>query len=168
MKNTSSPFAKAYLSEVLGIKNYLCPSSVQSFRVLKGGFPCRILIVIFKALSLSQQSLLKKIMASIDIFEFSVLEIKTNEVLNQLLSCEESLADFVCFFGGKDLFKEGFLIEQENLLVSSYQNKSQEKKQISFLQVCSLEELEGNSPKIRNKKKQLWEQLKKWKNISKI
>lgn len=168
MKDTSSPMAKVYFSEVLGVKNYLCPESIYSLRSLEGGVPCRVLIVVFKALSSSQKLLLKKIMASLDIFEFSVLEVKDNEVLNQLLSCKENLADFVCFFGGKNLLKEGYLIKQKDLFISSRQQNSSKQKPVSFLQVCSLDRLEGNSSEIRDKKKQVWEQLKKWKRVSKI
>ena len=168
VKNAYSPFAKAYLSEVLGIKTYLCPEAIHSFRSLEGGLPCRVLTVVFKALSPPQRILLKKIMASIDVFEFAVLEIKRDEVLNQLLSCEESLADFICFFGGKDLVKEDLLIEREGAFISACKKNSVSKPPVSFLQVCSLEELEGDSIEVRNRKKQLWERLKNWKKISRI
>ena len=167
MKNSFPPFAKLYLSEVLGARNYLCPEPVHSLRVLKGGVPCNILLIVFKQLSSSQKKLLKKIMASIDIFEFSVLEIKSDKVLELLLSCEEYLARFICFFGGKDLVKEKLLFEQEGVFVSSYQKgREEENQKVSFLQVFSLEELEGDSTEIRNKKKQVWEKLKKWKKAS--
>lgn len=168
VKNAHSSFAKAYLSEVLGIKTYLCPEQIHSFRSVEGGLPCRVLIVVFKALSSSQRTLLKKIMASIDVFEFSVLEIKKDEVLNQLLSREENLVDFVCIFGGKDLVKEALLIEQEGMFLSSVQKNSEANKPVSFLQVCSLEELEGSSVEVKNRKKKLWEQLKRWTKVSKI
>ena len=107
-------------------------------------------------------------MASVNVVEFSVLEIKKDEVLDQLLSCEESLADFVCIFGGKDLVKEALLIEREGMFLSSVQKNSEADKLVSFLQVCSLEELEGSSVEVRNRKKKLWEQLKKWTKGSKI
>ena len=153
MKDLFSPLARLYFSEVLGVKKYLCPESVHSLRSLEGCLPCKVLTVVFKALSSSQKILLKKIMASIDVFEMSLLEVKDNAVLNQLLSCEERLADFVFLFGGADLFKEGFLIEQKGLFVSSYRKNFVEQEPVSFLQVCSLEELDGNSSEIRNKKK---------------
>lgn len=168
VKDAYSPFAKAYLSEVLGIKTYLCPESIHNFRSLEGGLPCQVLIVIFKALSSSQRVLLKKIMASIDVFEFSVLEIKKDKILNQLLSCEEQLADFICLFGGKDLVKEGLLIEREGVFVSTLQKNFMTSPLVSFLQLYSLEELEGNSMEVKNRKRKLWEQLKNWKKLSKI
>ena len=168
MKNMFAPFAMAYLSEVLGVKSYLCPESIHSLRSLEGGLPCRVLAVVFKALSSDQRVLLDKIMASIEIFEFSLLEVKNNAVLNQLLFSEERLAGYVCCFGGKDLVKEGLLIEQRGLLVPSGQRQSVEEKPTSFLQVSSLGELEGHSAEVMGKKKQLWKQLKKWKELSKI
>ena len=168
MKDIFSPFARGYLSEVLGVKSYLCPDPIHSLRSLDGGLPCRFLAVVFKALSSDQKVLLKKIMASIEVFELSVLEIKNNVVLNQLLFSEERLADYVCFFGGKDLVKEGLLIEQGGLIVLSRQKQSRKEQPVSFFQVSSLEELEGSSTEVMGKKKQLWEQLKKWKELSKI
>ena len=166
MKNSFS-LDRLYLSEVLGLRNYLCPEPVHSLRALKGGLPCNILLVIFKPLSSSQKDLLKKIMASIDVFEFSVLEIKSDQVLNLLLSCKEYLARFICFFGGRDLVKEELLFEQAGVFRSPYQKDGKEENsRVSFLQVFSLEELEGDSTEIRNKKKQMWEKLKEWKKTS--
>ncbi len=165
MKNTSS-FKTSYLSEVLGIKNYLCPKPVYSLRALKGGLPCLILIVVFKPPSSSQKALLKKIMASIDVFEFSFLEIKDNKVLAQLLSCKESLADSIIFFGGEEFVKKDLLTEQTPLLTSENQKSPLGQESSSFLQLFSLEELDGNSPEIINRKKQVWTKLKQWKKVS--
>ena len=170
-----SPAEKFYCAEVLGIKNYLCPESIYSLRSLRGPIPCRFLAVIFKMLSPSQYSLLKKIMASINIVEFTVLEIKAESVFNCLIDSEERLADFICFFGGKDLVKKGSFIEKNDLLIlkesskeNAEQNISLQNPSTSFLQVCSLEELDGSSKEVIHKKKQVWEQLKKWKKASGI
>ena len=157
MKNPFSPLARTYLSEVLGVKNYLCPESIYSLRSLKGGLPCRVLAVVFKELSLSQKALLKKIMASIEVFEFSLLEIKDQSVLKQLICFENRLADFILFFGGKNWLDS----EQKALAALSGQP-------VSFLRLYSLEELDGNAPEIINRKKQIWEQLKKWKEVLKV
>ena len=107
-------------------------------------------------------------MASLDIFEYSILEIKDDSVLNQLLSSENKWADFVCLFGGFNLLEKGLLVQQEGLFVSSSPKHSLKQRPVSFLQVCALKELDGNSPEILNRKKQVWEQLKEWKKDSKI
>ena len=140
-----------YCAEVLGAKSYLCPKPVYSLRSLKGPIPCSVLAVVFKALSSSQEDLLKKIMSAIDVLEYSFLEIKDERVLNQLFLSQERLADFVVFFGGADLI--------QNKLPSP---------PLSFFQACSLEELEGNSKEVINKKKQLWAKLINWKKLSGI
>ena len=166
MRNIFSPLSRTYFSEVLGVKSYLCPESIYSLRSLEGKLPCRALSVIFNPLSASQKMLLKKIMSSVNIFEFNVLEIKDNAILNQFLSSKNRWADFVCLFGGTNLLEKGLLIQQEGLFVSSSQKQSFKKKPVSFLQICSLEELDGNSPEIINRKKQVWRQLKEWKEVS--
>ena len=104
-------------------------------------------------------------MASIAVFEFSILEVKDNQILHQLLSYKERLADFICFFGGLDLVKEGFLIHQKDRWVSSYHKSFLGGQPISFLQVESLEKLEGDSEAIRNKKRQVWKKLQEWKKL---
>lgn len=168
MKNYSSPLARTYFSEVLGMRNYLCPESIYSLRSLEGELPCRALAVVFESLSFSQKGLLKKIINSLNVFEYSILEVKDNNVLNQLLFSKNRWADFVCLFGGRNLLEEGLLIQQEGLLVSSFQKHPLKQRPVSFLQICPLKELDGSSPEIINKKKKVWEQLKEWKKISKI
>lgn len=187
-KNLST--STVYLSEVLGIKNYLCPKSIHSLRSIRGGIPCRVLALVFKSLSPTQHSLLKKIMASIDVFEFSILEIKDQSILSQCLSSEVPLANFIIFFGGEALVQKGVLVEREGLfyladpklssgnfaenksplkkLNSSSSKDTVSQKEISFLSVVSLEELEGDSPESRSKKQKLWQQLKQWKKLSNI
>lgn len=180
--NSSSFISTTYMSEVLGIKNYLCPESVYALRTLKGGLPCRVLAVVFKPLSPAQSIMLKKIMASIEVLEYSVLEIKNSQILNQLLYNMESLTNGVCFFGGPNLVDKGLLIEKDQGLIQPATQASTKNKvepvvtsdhleqttSISFLQVVDLEELEGDSQEVKTKKNKLWTQLKQWKNRSGI
>ena len=152
-----------YLSEVLGIKNYLCPTNIYSLRSIRGGLPCETLAVVFTTPLPAQEILLKKIMSSVGIFQFSLLETKNLSVLRELIFSANFLADRICLFGGGDLEKETLLSKKGAGLVSPAQKRL--KKQTAFLQTCSLEDLEGNSPQIITRKKQLWQKLKKWKSL---
>ena len=163
MKSISSQ-PPIFLFEVLGVKNYLCPKNIYSFRSLKGGLPCQTLAVVFKTPLSHQEALLKKIMASIDIFQFSLLEIKNPAILKELFFSANSLAERICFFGGEDMEKESLLIKKGDLFMSSAQKRS--RKPAFFLQTQPLEELEGSSPQVIDRKKQLWQKLKTWKALS--
>lgn len=186
-------FSEVYQQEVLGIKNYLCPESVHKFRSLKGGLPCQVLAVVFQKLSPSQSVLLKKIMNSIGVLEYSVLEVKDSIILDDLLFGDR-IANQVCLFGGPDLVHKGLLSEEDALFVlpqeeSSFpkteqdhkgrnssetpegQNQRSEiKKRPSryFLQVCALEELSGESREVLDRKRLVWKQLQKWRKLKKF
>ena len=152
-----------YLTEVLGVKNYICPASIQALRHLEGGLPCRFLAVVFSRLSSSQKVLLKKILSSIEVFKYSVLEVKEDKILDELFEKTDRFAQFVCIFGGKDFVQEGRLIPCKGLIISALN----ENANCSFFQSAySLEELEENSLIVREKKQKLWSQLKIWKNSS--
>lgn len=135
-----------YAREVLGIKNYLCPNSIYDSRRFTGMFPAKVLVIALKELSPSQKLLLKKIMHSINIDEYSLLEIKKSDILAGLFSKLDSLAKKVLLFAGKDFFQD-----------SSQKNPS------VFQSPYSLQELEETSQQVQ-KKQQLWNELKNWKN----
>ena len=158
---------RRYFAEVLGIKNYLCPESIYKLRSLEGPLPCHFLSVVFQTLPSSQKRLVKKIMASVSILEYSLLEIKNTDILRTFFSCEEQLAEHIFFFGGEDMFKEFFSLEGESFSNLSDTKSLFKEKPLSFLQLFSLEELDGNSPEIINKKKQIWTKLQKWRQESK-
>ena len=99
-------------------------------------------------------------MSSVNIFEYSLLTIKKTEILKAFFYSEELLAKHIFFFGGEDRFKGLFSFKGENFLDKKSLFK---KKPLSFLQLFSLEELDGNSPEIINKKQQIWTKLQKWK-----
>ncbi|MCZ0932872.1 MAG: hypothetical protein OXJ52_06960 [Oligoflexia bacterium] len=156
-------FSARYLTEVLGVKSYVCPASVQALRHLEGGLPCRFLVVVFKNLSSSQKALLKKVMSSIEVFKYSVLEVKEEKILDELFEKADHFAQFICFFGGKDFVQEGWLFQSKGQLISALSDRTG----CSFFQTAySLEELEDSSLAVRDKKQKLWNQLKLWKNIS--
>ena len=158
-------FSSRYLTEVLGVTNYVCPSAIQDLRRLEGGLPCRFLVVVFKNLSLSQKDLLKKIMSSIGIFKYSTLEVKEEKVLDELFEKADLFAQFICIFGGTDFVQSGKLLLSEGQLFSTFNNS----KSASFFQTAySLEDLEGKSLSIKEKKQKLWSQLKLWKKESKL
>ena len=151
-----------YLKEVLGVTNYICPASIQILRRLEGGLPCRFLIIVFSSLKDSQKALLKKIMSSVAVFEYSLLEVKEEKILDELFEKADCFAQFVCIFGGSDFVQKGKLIQQEGQLVSALGDNPL----CSFFQTAySLEELEEKSLAVREKKQQLWNQLKLWKKI---
>ncbi|MDE0091834.1 MAG: hypothetical protein OXN83_00945 [Oligoflexia bacterium] len=152
-----------YVTEVLGVKNYLCPSFIHALRHLEGGWPCHFLVVVFKKLNSSQKALLKKIMSSIGVFKYSVLEVEEERILDGLFEKTDCLAQFIFFFGGKDFVQEGKLFRQEGQLLSAFGDNIG----CSFFQTASsLEELEDNSSTVKEKKQELWKQLKLWKSAS--
>jgi len=151
MKQDFSFFSKQlYASEVLGLKNYLCPESIYQTRSLKGKLPCEVLIVLFQQISESETALLKKIMNSLQIFDYSVLEIKNLDLLEILFSNTQTWAKAICVFGGTDLSKTGLL----------------EQSSSACIQIGSLKELASYSVKETDKKKHIWEKLKKWKQLA--
>ena len=163
MKKAFTPLFRSYLSEVLGVQNYLCLKPIYALRTLQGEPTGPALAVVFKAPSPSQQSLLKKIMASINVFKYSLLEIKDHKVLNQLILNGEIGADFIFFFGEEDLVQQKLALRQEKFPPSSDSHKGALKKsrKSHWELFCPLEDLEGNSIEAKNKKRQVWEQLKK-------
>ena len=166
MKNPMSPQARIYFSEVLGIKHYLCPESIYNLRSLDGGLPCKVLSVVFQPLSYSQKRLLKKIMASVNIYDYTILEIKKTVILRELFSCEEKLAKHIFFFGGEERVKELPAIEGKSFSDFSDKKELFKHKPTSFLQLFSLDKLDGNSLEIINNKKQVWTKLQEWKQQS--
>ena len=152
-----------YLKEVLGVTNYICPSAIHELRHLKGGLPCRFLIIVFNELSPSEKMLLKKIMSSIEVFKYSVLEVKEEKILDELFERADKFSQFVCIFSGKNFIQEGKLIQKEGRLISALGDNST----CSFFQSAySLEELEEKSVAVREKKQELWQKLKQWKSLN--
>ena len=49
-----------YLREVLGVKNYLCPQSLQNIRQLEGEVPSKVLVILLEPPSESEKQLLKR------------------------------------------------------------------------------------------------------------
>ena len=156
-------FSARYLTEVLGVTNYVCPVDIQALRHLEGGLACRFLVVVFNRLGPSQRALLKKIMSSIEVFKYSVLEVREEKILDELLEKTDLFAQFVCIFGGKDFVQEGWLVRKEE-----QPNRGANTKGSFFQSSYSLEELEDNSLAVRGKKQQLWKQLKLWKSTSRF
>lgn len=166
MKNPMSPQAQMYFSEVLGIKHYLCPESIHKLRSLEGGLPCKVLSVVFEPLSSSHKKLLKKIMASVNIYEYTILEIKKSVILQELFFSKERLAEYIFFFVGESMLKELSVIEGKSFLDVSDKKELFKQKPISFLQLFSLDKLDGNSSEIINNKKKVWAKLQEWKRQS--
>ncbi len=139
-------FKSFYLSEVLGVKKYLCPENIFSIRHFKGDLPCNVLAVTLGENSLKENQLLHKIMKSMDFSNFTLLELKNLNFLETFMDAveDEGLANFVIFFGQK-LCYDKF-------------------RQVKYLKTYSLEELEGNTTSIQVRKKELWVELKKWKS----
>ena len=137
-------FKSFYAREVLGIKSYICPPSVHKLRQIEGPWGAFVLAVSLETLLPSQKELLKKIMASIGFFEYSLLQIKEKKLLEKLSSVLP--AEFVLVFGSKN---------------RSY-------KSALFQTPYGLKELEGSSLEVREKKQKLWQDLKQWKQINKL
>ena len=134
-----------YLTEVLGVKNYLCPREVHSFRRLKGSLPCDTLVLTEGVLSTEAFQLLKKIMEAIKVSDFSLLEIKDLSRISDI---------------------RHFLLSEKpakKTLIFSSQLSSLFADSDSLLTSCNLEDLlTGDTA--RKKKMELWARLKKWKS----
>ena len=146
----NSSFFLMYASEVLGIKQYLCPKALCDLRSIEGELPCKFLAVVFHTLSASQKNLLKKIMSSIGVYRFTTVQIKNPVVLKTLFHSERELAHFIFLFGGKNLITGNDMMETDHL----------NKKVSRILSLQDLRELEGTSRESRIKKRETWEKLK--------
>ena len=137
-------FKSFYLSEVLGVKKYLCPKDVFDVRQVTGGLPCTMLVVVKGEVSLKENQLLHKIMQSIGYSEFTLLELKKVHFLESFMNSveKEKLAHAVIFFGQELSYKKF--------------------KQVKCLNTYSLKELEGNNGDVQTRKKELWLNLKQW------
>lgn len=132
-----------YLTETLGIKNYLCPQEIYSFRKLSGPLPCDMLVVTEGTLSTEALQLLKKIMKAIGVSDFSLMEL-------QDLS---PASDIKRFLLSKKPAKKTLLFSTK---LSSLFTDSE-----TILTSCSLEDLLTGST-AKEKKQVLWNRLKKW------
>ena len=150
-----------YLTEVLGVTSYICPPGIQALRHLEGGLPCRFLALVFDSLNSSEKTLLKKIMSSVGVFKYSILEVREEKILDELFEKADHFAQFVCLFGGPDFVQKGRLIQAEGQLVSALDAGIK----CSFFQTAySLKELSENSTAVHEKKQKLWKRLKLWKS----
>ena len=133
-----------YLTEALGVKNYLCPPEIHAFRKLSGHLPCDTLILTEGTPDAKALQLLKKIMKAIEVPDFSLMEIldlsRISLVRHFLLS--ERPAKKILIFSTK----------LSALFVDSP----------SILTCCNLENL-LTGPATENQKRELWSRLKKWK-----
>ena len=139
-------FYNQYLREVLGIKRYLPLKTILEQRVLRKRWPCEALAVVFHSLSSEEKSVLKKIMKSISISDFSILEIKNNEAILEQLeqALTQKLTSFII------LFNENVDCEIKNIL-----------------KTYSLDQFLGKSPEVQKKKQQLWLELQRIKESRK-
>lgn len=131
-----------YLREVLGVKNYLCPPSIQKIRQLEGEWPTKILVITLELLSDPEKQLLKKILSSLGFHQYSLLQIKDLSYKKSFILESLELAKFVFVFGA--------MSEELN------------SKKALFQTPCSLKELIAVGIQTNQKKKTLWEQLKNW------
>ena len=132
-------FKRFYAQEVLGIQHYICPQSIRELRQIKGAWGEGVLVVLLEPLEPTQKSLLKKIMASVAVTKYSVLQIKELSLLKALKDFSKQQAGEIFLFGLKsscDYF---------------------------FSSPYSLKELEGTSVEVNNKKQALWRELQKFK-----
>ena len=136
----SSLFRYHYLREVLGIERYLPLKRTLEQRVLKRHWPCEILVVSLNPLSLDEKSLLKKIMKSISVSDFSILELGNSSSASQLLeqALTKKLSRYII------IFDDGFSLESKNVLITHSLNK--------FI---------GESLEVKERKKKLWQELLK-------
>ena len=132
-----------YLRDVLGVKNYLCPQSLQNIRQLEGEVPAKVLVVLLEPPSDSEKQLLKKILSSMELHNYSLLQVKDPSHIRNFILAGLELAKFVFLFG----------LEVENL----------DSKKALFQTPYILKELIGKDSDTIQKKKKLWEQLKVWK-----
>ena len=133
-------FHNKYLREVLGIKRYIPLETILEQRVLRKRWPCEVLAVVFHPPSLEEKSLIKKIMKSISVSDFSILEVKNNEfILEQLeQALDQNLTSSIILF-----------------------NEKMDCKIKNVLKTYSLDQFLGKSPEVQKKKQQLWTELQK-------
>lgn len=132
-----------YLTEVLGVTNYLCPRETHTTRKLTGPWPCDILILTEGTPPKEALNLLKKIMGAIEVSDFSLMEIKDLSRVSEI---------------------KGFLLEKsaKKILIFSTKLSTQFTDSKTVLTSCNLEEL-LTGPSSKDKKLELWRRLKKWK-----
>ena len=133
-----------YLRQVLGIESYMIPKNLHEFRSFHGEFPCKTLVVV-KQLHPNTHELLKKIMKSIKITEFSILEFKASDKQAHLqnflkeqripqvfIFCSEfqGIDSSTCLFKGEDLTK--FIGTGSDVL----KKKQELWKQLQGLKLC--------------------------------
>ena len=134
-----------YLTETLGIKNYLCPQEIHSFRKLSGSLPCNMLVVTEGTLSTEALQLLKKIMKAIGVSDFSLMELQDLSPVSDI---------------------KRFLLEKKpakRTLIFSTKLSSLFADSDTILTSCSPKDLLTGST-ARNKKRELWNRLKQWKH----
>ena len=132
-----------YLTEVLGVKNYLCPRDIYSCRRLSGPLSCDILVVTEGALNEESFQLIKKIMGAVQVSDFSLLEIKD-------ISREREIRSF---FLRKNTAGKTLVFGEK---LSSLSPDSP-----SVLTSCHLKNLlEG--PHAKENKRRLWSRLQEW------
>ena len=133
-----------YLTEALGIKNYLCPPEIHAFRKLSGPLPCDTLVLTEGTPNTKALQLLKKIMKAIETPSFSLMEIRDLSRIS--------------------LIKHFLLSERpaKKILIFSTKLSPLFADSPSILTCCNLENL-LTSPTGENKKQELWSRLKKWK-----
>lgn len=133
-----------YLTEALGIKNYLCPPEIHAFRKLSGPLPCDTLVLMEGTPDTKALQLLKKIMKAIETPDFSLMEIgdlsRTSLIRHFLLSEKPAKKTLI------------FSTKLSTLFADSP----------SILTSCNLEDL-LTDPTAENKKRELWSRLKQWK-----
>jgi len=132
-----------YISQTLGVQYYLCPQPIWSIRRITGHLPCQVLAVVKGYLSAREKPLLFKIMSSIDVADWTLLEITKTCNLDFFKEEIKKWSQFVICFG-RDF---------ANLDV----------RDRPFIQTYSLQELIGSTPEIVSRKKELWLKLKKCK-----
>ena len=132
-----------YLTETLGVKNYLCPKEIHSFRKLSGSLPCNMLVVTEGTLNTEALQLLKKIMKAIGVSDFSLMEL-------QDLSSVSNIKHFL-------LSKK----PARKVLIFSTKLSSLFTDSNTIFTSDNLEDL-LTGPAAKNKKLKLWNQLKQW------
>ena len=184
MKNISSEFRLFYVSQVLGVKSYLCPRPLYKSRSLTGGLPHSVVAVVFRPLSLDQRVLLKKIFAAVEVFSFSLLEIKEGWRDSIAISNAgfSGLKGVFVFGKGPETPKPNSLSQGEesafkSLIKNSFQRKAlaegagrgssagalPDPRPPCFFYGPLSDYEGGHSPLVAKRKQELWERLKQWK-----
>lgn len=159
-----------YLTEVLGIKNYLCPKNTFSIRHIEGAWPCELLAVVCQPINPSEKDLLKKITHSIGFSSFTLLEIKNPSYLESFIetSKTQNIAKHIILFASEPTDGKQKVIKGNKQAIKNarwqvgIKTANLQPTQNNFLQTYTLAEMTGSSPTINQKKKQLWGQLKQW------